>query len=489
MIHIPILRRGEPYASLEVDTLHHFFSGEPVAEVSQANAGLVQRDLRKIARAREVLREIPVRELLDRSKKAADLFAHGTLPIGDEAQSPDDFVRCLSATTGMPEALCRFNVEKLSGVLSNLDAILNALLRGLDFDILTRGHGEEGGVPVSHQATTPALGIVLPSNSPGVHGLWLPVLALQVGLILKPGSQEPWTPWRMTQAFIEAGIPREAISIYPGRGDAGPAVLGHCPRTLLFGSTKTVEQYLGNPNVRVHGPGFSKILIGDDVVDDWESYLDLMETSIAVNGGRGCINASGIWASRHTREIAEALAERLAPIAPLPPDDPDAKLAAFTVEGQAAAIDADIEAGLEAAGAEDVTASRRDGPRLVEEKRCGYLRPTVVHCETPDAPLANKEYMFPYVSVVECPEREMIKRIGPTLVATVLTANEGLQRQLLDAPHVDRLNVGCVPTTQLNWLQPHEGNLVEFLFRARAYQSAPLASAAVAAERSEGGTA
>jgi hypothetical protein len=33
-----------------------------------------------------------------------------------------------------------------------------------------------------------------------------------------------------------------------------------------------------------------------------------------------------------------------------------------------------------------------------------------------------------------------------------------------------------VPTTQLNWLQPHEGNIVEFLFRARAFQTAPLAT-------------
>jgi len=31
-----------------------------------------------------------------------------------------------------------------------------------------------------------------------------------------------------------------------------------------------------------------------------------------------------------------------------------------------------------------------------------------------------------------------------------------------------------VATTSLNWMQPHEGNLVEFLFRARAYQAVPL---------------
>ena len=89
------------------------------------------------------------------------------------------------------------------------------------------------------------------------------------------------------------------------------------------------------PNVQVHGPGFSKILLGDDEVDNWESHLDLMVDSVLINSGRGCINCSGIWASRHTRAIAEAIAERIGPIAPLPPEDPNASLAAFTVPGQA----------------------------------------------------------------------------------------------------------------------------------------------------------
>ena len=31
-----------------------------------------------------------------------------------------------------------------------------------------------------------------------------------------------------------------------------------------------------------------------------------------------------------------------------------------------------------------------------------------------------------------------------------------------------------MPTTQLNWLQPHEGNLIDFLFRARAFQTAAI---------------
>src|SRR5204862_7828780 len=193
---------------------------------------------------------------------------------------------------------------------------------------------------------------------------------------------------RMAEAFFAAGVPREAISIYPGQGDVGAAVLEYCRRNLIFGGTATVDRYRGNPAVQAHGPGFSKMLIGDDQVDRWEQFLDVMVDSVFLNSGRGCINCSGIWASRHTREIADAMAQRLAGVRPLPPDHPEASVAAFTVAGAAAAIANEIDRDLEAPGVIDVTAAYRDGPRLVTEGRAEYLLPTVVHCESPDAAMA-----------------------------------------------------------------------------------------------------
>src|SRR6185295_8165183 len=127
-----------------------------------------------------------------------------------------------------------------------------SLTRGLDFNVLSRGHGEERGVPLSYQAYSPVLGMVLPSNSPGVHTLWMPVIPMQIGLVLKPGPQEPWTPYRMTEAFAQAGVPREAISIYPGGPEVGAAVLEGCKRSMIFGGTATVEAYHGNPRVQPH---------------------------------------------------------------------------------------------------------------------------------------------------------------------------------------------------------------------------------------------
>jgi len=468
-VHLPALRFGKPYESLERTTLVHFLTGEPVAAVSQVGGALIGRDLQKAARARAALLELEPEDVVERLQTAGNLYAHGTLAVGDARQTPDDFVRQQSATTGLPESLCRANMQKNLFVLSNMDRMLDALSRGLPPEVLWRGWGREHrGVVVSYQAQSPVLGLVLPSNSPGVHTLWLPVIALGVGLVMKPGGQEPWTPYRMGAAMVEAGIPAEAISICPGATDVGAAILAGCRRSMIFGSAKTVEQYRGNPGVQVHGPGFSKIILGDDCVDDWESHLDVMVESVAANSGRGCINASAIWASRHTREIAAAIAARLGPVEVKPPDDPDAKLAAFTVPGAARATWEQIEAGLGAQGVTHTTGSY--GPRFVEGERCGWLRPVVVHCTSPEPAIAGAEYMFPFVTVVECPQARMLERIGPTLVCTAITDDPAFQSALVDCTAIDRLNLGPIPTTKLDWLQPHEGNIIDFLYRSRALQ-------------------
>jgi acyl-CoA reductase-like NAD-dependent aldehyde dehydrogenase len=471
MIKLPVIRWGQPYESLEVAEVNHFATGEPIAKVCQANGGIIRRDQREAYKAREALRRIPSSELIAILGKAADLYEKGTLPMGDGQQSPDDFARQQSASTGLPEHMCRANMAKNSFVLKNMEKILDCLTRGLKLEVLSRGYGEEGrGVTVSYQAQSPVLAAVLPSNSPGVHTLWLPAIPLQLGLVLKPGPQEPWTPYRIYAAFTEAGVPREAFSLYPGEAEAGAAVLEACDRSMIFGGTPTVERYRGNPKVQAHGPGFSKILLGDDVVDEWGKYLDLMVESIYINSGRGCINCSGVWASRHTREIADALAQRLGPIDVLPPDDAKAGLAAFTVPGMGAAVWKQIEQDIDNEGVSHVTA--KYGPRLVEQERASYLRPTILHCESPASPAAHKEYMFPFASVVACPQADMLKKIGGTLVGTLITSDESLRRAAADATNIDRLNLGPIPTTQLNWLQPHEGNLVDFLYRNRALQIA-----------------
>src|SRR3954452_16186971 len=97
MLHIPILRHGKPYESIDAIEIVHHATGEPVARVSQANAGLISRDVRRMDH--DVLDQFTVRQLVDMCRKAAEIFIGGTVPVGDQPQSFDDYVRQLSSTT------------------------------------------------------------------------------------------------------------------------------------------------------------------------------------------------------------------------------------------------------------------------------------------------------------------------------------------------------------------------------------------------------
>ena len=64
MWNIPILRSGQAYYSKETLSLQDYATGEPVATVSQANAGLVSRDL--LQDAWTDFQELAVEEILQR---------------------------------------------------------------------------------------------------------------------------------------------------------------------------------------------------------------------------------------------------------------------------------------------------------------------------------------------------------------------------------------------------------------------------------------
>ena len=107
----------------------------------------------------------------------------------------------------------------------------------------------------------------------------------------------------------------------------------------------------------------------------------------------------------------------------------------------------------------------RDNSQAKELLRRGH-RVTLLPLYTPTSPdetnVSEKRVLFGGISIY-------LQQYVPLFRKTPKFLD-----RLLDAVHVDRLNLGPVPTTQLNWLQPHEGNLIDFLFRARAYQAAAI---------------
>ena len=108
MIHLPLLRKGEPYVSLDTAKVPHYRTGEAVAELSLANPGLIRRDLSPESQKSmsDSLASIPVKDLVAMSAKAADLFLTRRLKrhIRTRSESPTHTTG-LSGSDGM-ESVC-----------------------------------------------------------------------------------------------------------------------------------------------------------------------------------------------------------------------------------------------------------------------------------------------------------------------------------------------------------------------------------------------
>ena len=112
---------------------------------------------------------------------------------------------------------------------------------------------------------------------------------------------------------------------------------------------------------------------------------------------------------------------------------------------------------------------RASGPRKVTFDGGVFVRPTIVLCDSFAHPLANREFLCPYASVVQVPQardaqanrlHSRLPRSSPKTPAFI--------EQLMAYPHIERLNIGPVSTMKISWDQPHEGNMFEFLWQRRS---------------------
>jgi acyl-CoA reductase-like NAD-dependent aldehyde dehydrogenase len=461
--HIPAIRRGKAYESLDKTNVVDCRTGQTVATVSQVNAGIIRKDLARIGESREALKKFTVAQLIKICAEAGRQFLEGTL-----LQSPREYIETLSATSGLPHVMVRRNMAKIHHALTNMETILGGLTRGLDLSLFDRGFDER----LSFYPPSKCLGLVMPSNSPAVNSLWLPAIPLKIPVIIKPGREEPWTPYRLIQAFVAAGCPAEAFGFYPTDHEGAGEILRSCGRALIFGDKNTTAVYANNPAIQIHGPGYSKVLIGEDQIERWPEFIEMIAGAISDNGGRSCINASAVVVPKYGEEIADALAKKLGPVEPLDAADEKARLSGFANVKMADFIDSAIEEGLKTPGGVDVTAKYRGGPRKTQFNGATYLRPTIVLCDSFAHPLANREFLCPYASVVTVPQSAMLEKIGPSLAVTAITRDKEFIEQLVESPLIERLNIGPISTMTVSWDQPHEGNMFEFLYKRRSIEIA-----------------
>ncbi|HET9255783.1 MAG TPA: aldehyde dehydrogenase family protein [Pseudonocardiaceae bacterium] len=298
-------------------------------------------------------------------------------------------------------------------------------------------------------------------NHPAVHSLWLEALALGYRVAVRPSRREPFTPYRLISALRASGFGDDQVVLLPTDYAVADEILGQADLSMVYGGQEVIDKYAADPTVLPNGPGRSKILITADA--DWRDYLDMIVDSISNQGGVGCVNTTAVFFEGDPTALAQAIAERLATIPSLPPDDEKAVLPVYSLKTAKTFEDYLLTTA-------QGTTSHLGGHGVLDELGDGsaVLRPAVHQVDNPYAPQVNVELAFPCVWVAPWTREAGTSAFTNTLVLTAVTQDEQLLDDLLDDPAIKNLYLGNHPTYWMELGIPHDAYLGEFLMRTKA---------------------
>ncbi|MGE5589098.1 MAG: aldehyde dehydrogenase family protein [Bacillota bacterium] len=467
-LSVPVLRRGGFHLSLDRCRLDAY-DGHPLAEVHQAPPLLVQALVEEMRRDMAGGTEAVLRRL-EWLRRAGRLFGRSRL-LGLE---PEEHQALVVLATGLPLRSVEESFHYLTEALQGMEGAVRRQVPGGEPEAVDRGWsatGRHAWVPLGQ-----VLGFGAPNNHPSVHLTWLLALALGWGVVVRPGSQEPFTAARLWAALMEAGFPPGRLAVAPGPHASLQALTDLADRTVLYGGDDVVRRFAGSPRVLVNGPGRSKVLADlTSPVAELDRLAAFLEETALSDGGRKCTNASAVLVRgepSQARALAEATAARLAGLEPRPPLDPEARLAIFPSSPQPRLLDRQVDALL-GAEAQDLSSPARAGiPRLQEAQGGLFLLPTVVWCRSPRSPLFGKEYPFPFLTFASA-EHDPVEELAPSLAVSLLTRDRSLVDRCLRHPGLMKVFHGPIPPSYTEPGAPHQGLLSSFLFANKAFRRAP----------------
>jgi acyl-CoA reductase-like NAD-dependent aldehyde dehydrogenase len=427
-------------------------AGAPVAELSMvpplyvARAIVAQRKARPLPRAQ---REAALAE-------AADGFATAVVAGLDFAA----YVELASRISGLPIAVTRAAARGVADAVAGaFDAVRPARPAGAALDWRKLGTHTGGAVWTRRGEV---FAVLAAGNGPGVHGLWPQALALGYRVAVRPSRREPLTAHRLVNTLRQCGFRSEDAVYLPTGHDGADELVASADLAMVYGGQDVVDKYGGDPKVLVNGPGRAKILITAD--RDWRECVDLVVDSIANLGGMACVNTTAVLYEGDAAPLAEAIAERLAAIEPLPADDERAILPTQPVDNARALagyLAAKAAGTRPLLGADQVVAVLEDG--------CAALRPAVHVLAEPEPGKLNVELPFPCVWVSSWSRAAGLEPLRGSLVVTAITGDDGLIDDLLAEPTVSNVYRGRHPTYYRAPEMPHDGFLADALTRNKGF--------------------
>jgi acyl-CoA reductase-like NAD-dependent aldehyde dehydrogenase len=442
------------YTSIERAALIGF-DGSQVGQATITPPLLVHEIARKSTTA---LRSLPIRDVLDIFRRAADNFSSGC----PDGLAPDAYARNASLTSGLPLAVVRRQTLGLfPPALRLMDRFLEVQSPG-GLDVFDDHIYEAGGIRVGLTPRGRNVGFVMPGNHPSVHFMWLCALAMKLPVIVRPSNDDLFTPYRLASALLQAGLPEDGIAFVPGGHDLVDPIVQACSLSVLFGSQPLADRYASNRNVRIHGPGRSKVVVLADA--DFDEAVGLISRLVMDDAGRGCINCSAVIVEGDASRLASAVAAALERVPVRSPLEDEAQLGAVRT-AEAEVYNALIDSRL--GGATEHTPGRTNRVAVVDG--AAIMRPTVLQVDSFEHPLVGLELPFPFVVFAPSRSRRDLPRAARNSLAVVVAGDdETLTRELLLEPTIDKVFGSGALSTEFDPREPHEGFLLDFLFQKKA---------------------
>ncbi len=249
------------------------------------------------------------------------------------------------------------------------------------------------------------VGVIAPWNFPIAIPCGMTAAALATGnaVVLKPAEQSPGCALMLVQALRAGGVPPSAISLIPGEGDAGAALVAHPGvHTIAFTGSMPVGVEIARAAAAVApGQRHLKRVVSElggkncvivDADADLDEAIPAIVSSAFVYAGQKCSAAARVLVHE---AIADQLVERVA------------GAVSVLVVGQAGQLGTDVPPVIERAARDRVdryAAIAASQGRIVARgaevpDRGWFCPPTVAVDLPPDSPVLNDEIFGPLLAI------------------------------------------------------------------------------------------
>ena len=419
----------------------HPFTGGIVDEVPKANFRDVDEALGAAERGAQQMKQITAYERSQIFHRAAELLS---LQL-------EDLARTITLEEGKPLNEARGEVGRMPDLL-RLCAFEGTQARGETLPLDAQA-GTRGKLGITLRVPCGIVVAITPFNYPlllVVHKIG-PALAAGNAVILKPAERTPLSALKLTQIFLDAGLPADGLQCLTGSGpDLGPLLCSDS--RVRTGSVATGEQI-----ARIAGLKRLSLELGSNspliVLSDADAENVAEATSVAgyVNAGQVCISVQRVLVDRKVySNFLDALKPHVESLGVGDPFAEETKVSAMISEPQAARVD-DWISEARRAGAQVIAGGQRDG---------AIYAPSIVAGVKPDMRVMKDELFGPAVAVMaidgpsEAIQIANDSRFG--LGAGVFTRDIGLALRFAREIHSGTVMVNGTPLWRAD-LMPYGG--------------------------------